>query len=737
MIGERIGEYEIVSVIAQGGMANVYKAYQPSFERFVAIKVLPRQSSEDPTFLKRFRHEARVIAQLEHRAILPVYAFGEHDGMPYLAMRLMEAGSLRKKLFYEHIDLRMAARIIEQVAEALDYAHAQGVIHRDLKPSNILLDESGNAYLTDFGIAKILGSSAQITGEGVVGTPTYMSPEQCQGKGVTASSDIYALGVILYEMLTGMPPFDADTPLGVMYKHVREPVPSAAQAVPGLPSGVDDVIQRAMAKLPENRYPTAAALAADFRRVVDEAAQQAVEGSNLVPAAEEAALLPADRQDNWGLDSLYEDEYEYSAVSDGESGGFSRLFLTIVAGVLGLAIVLGVIGVGLVVFSWLNDENRPSIVPPLPPTRTPGAEQQPEPTITPLIVVIPGDTVTPIPTEMAGGIIEPSPIASETPLPATTAAPTATQPPAPTATSTGVPRPTATPLPATATATPTVTLTATLTVTVPPAPAAGRIAFTRGTNEAAEILLVSADGGTPSALTNNTVYDGEPDWSPDSTLVAFESARGDNFDIYVMGADGSGVRQLTTSQRPDRHPDWSPNGALIAYESGTGDESEIYVMNADGSGRTRLTNNSYGDRAPRFSPDGTQIAYMTDQRGKWEIAILAYPSGSPVAIFTCPAADCRFPAWSPDGRQIAYNTLDSTGRVADIYLLDVASGQSTRLIEGSESGRPAWSSDGLSIFFNRTVGGDTNLYRFDFSSGTIVRLTSGSSNDYGPDWGRP
>lgn len=725
MIGEQIGEYRIVSVIAQGGMATVYKAYQPSFERFVAIKVLPPQSSEDPTFLKRFRHEARVIAQLEHRAILPVYAYGEHNGMPYLVMRLMEGGSLRRKLFYERIDLLTAVRIVEQVAEALDYAHAQGVVHRDLKPSNILLDEIGNAYLTDFGIAKIMGSATHITGEGVVGTPTYMSPEQCRGQEVTPASDIYALGVILFEIVTGTPPFDADTPLGVMYKHVREAVPSVCERDPTLPPDLDRVIRRAMAKLPQERYPTAAALAADFRKVV-EAAYQKQEATEIPPLVEGEVLLPEGEEE--GESATHEDRAQPDKRGR-RAPTFTPLLATLLTIVLGLAIVMGVVGVGLIIFSWMSGEGRPALAPTLPPTRTPGSLPPGEITNTPLVIVIPGDTLTPTATEMIGGIIEPSPAPSETPISTSTATPTPLPPP---------PTATPSPRPPTATATPTPTSSVpTPTDTLPPPPAAGRLAFTRGVNESAEIAVMAADGNNVNVLTSNAVYDGEPDWSPDGTQIAFESSRGGNFDIYIMNADGSNVHQVTTSAKPDRHPDWSPDGRLIVYESGTGDESEIYVINADGSGRTRLTQNDFGDRAPRFSPDGTQIAYMTEQRGKWEIAIMAYPGGNLIAIFNCPAADCRFPAWSPDGKSIAYNTLDSAGNVADIWVLDVASGQSTRLIAGHESGRPAWSGDGLALYFNRTVGGNTDLYRFDFATGALTRLTDSAADDYGPDWGKP
>src|SRR5512138_568587 len=225
MIGQKIGQYQLISVIGQGGMATVYKAYQPAFDRHVAVKVLGSQLSQDPTFVKRFQREAKVVARIEHRSIVPIYDYGEHDGLYYIVMRLIEGGTLRKKMYYEKISLPLAARIIEQVGEALDYAHHHNVIHRDLKPSNILLDERGNAYLTDFGIAKMLGSNTQVTQSGVVGTPSYMSPEQCQGKTLGPVSAIYSLGTILFEVLTGTVPFEADTPLSVMYMHVRDPIP--------------------------------------------------------------------------------------------------------------------------------------------------------------------------------------------------------------------------------------------------------------------------------------------------------------------------------------------------------------------------------------------------------------------------------------------------------------------------------------------------------------------------------
>jgi len=263
LIGGKLGNYEVIKLIGKGGMAGVYEALQPSMNRTVAIKVMAQALSVDESFIQRFKNEAQLIAHLEHAHILPVYDFGEQDGTLYIVMRYLDAGTLEDRIGEKGMLVKEAVSLFSQLASALDYAHSKGVVHRDLKPSNVLVDKQGNTFLSDFGIAKSLeGGGQNLTGTGgVVGTPTYMSPEQGLGGTVDARSDIYALGVILFEMLTGQVPFTADNPMQVMLKHINDIPPSPNALNPNISKAVESVVLKAMDKKPQNRFETATEMA--------------------------------------------------------------------------------------------------------------------------------------------------------------------------------------------------------------------------------------------------------------------------------------------------------------------------------------------------------------------------------------------------------------------------------------------------------------------------------------------
>lgn len=256
---EKIGPYEIKSELGRGGMATVYRAYDPRFEREVAVKVLPPEMLHaDPNFRLRFQREAKIIAKLEHPSIVPVYDVGEEDNQPYFVMRYMSGGSLAERIKKHVYTVDEAARLLEQIAPGLDEAHVKGIVHRDLKPSNILFAGNDIPCISDFGIAKLSqGEAGSVTGSAIIGTPAYMSPEQAAGDEVDSRTDIYALGIILYEMLTGRQPYKSETPMGLALKHITEPVPNILEARPDLPAWVDEIISTSMAKRPADRYQTA------------------------------------------------------------------------------------------------------------------------------------------------------------------------------------------------------------------------------------------------------------------------------------------------------------------------------------------------------------------------------------------------------------------------------------------------------------------------------------------------
>src|SRR5436189_3041579 len=256
LVGRSLGQFRIVERIGAGGMATVFKAYQPNLDRYVAIKVLPAYHARDPIFVKRFVQEARAVAKLVHPNILQIHDFGEQDNITYIVMEYVEGGTLKDRL-KRSLAVPEAVDYMIQAAEGLNCAHNNGIVHRDVKPANMLLRKDGYLLLSDFGIAKILEGTTNLTRVGTgIGTPQYMSPEQGTGQAVDRRSDIYSLGIVLFHCLAGRVPFTSDTPLSITVKHLNDPLPVEMLRMAGIPSPIEQVVVKMAAKAPQDRYQT-------------------------------------------------------------------------------------------------------------------------------------------------------------------------------------------------------------------------------------------------------------------------------------------------------------------------------------------------------------------------------------------------------------------------------------------------------------------------------------------------
>lgn len=273
--GQVIGKYRVLEALGRGGMAQVYRAYHPQLDRYVAIKVLRSDLVEEKEFLARFQREARAIASLRHHNIVQVFDFDVQDEIYYMVMELLEGDTLRARLNKYRVEgkrmpLPEVLRIMKDVLHGLGYAHSQGIIHRDIKPANIMLTSRGEAVVTDFGIAQIVGATTYTVSGALMGTLSYMAPEQGLQGHCDQRSDLYSLGIVFYEMLTGYTPFDADTPLAILMKHLNDPLPLPRQIDPALPSALEHIVLKVLAKDPEDRYQTTEEMVAALEQVTPE-----------------------------------------------------------------------------------------------------------------------------------------------------------------------------------------------------------------------------------------------------------------------------------------------------------------------------------------------------------------------------------------------------------------------------------------------------------------------------------
>lgn len=380
IIGKSLGRYHILEQLGEGGMATVYKAYDTRLESDVAVKVI-RTENLAPSILERalirFEREAKSLAKLTHANIVKVLDYGEFDGKPYLVMPYLPGGTLKQRLHGIPMSYQEAAFILAPIARALSYAHQQGLVHRDVKPSNIMITFSGDPMLTDFGIAKIIDEEAtlDLTGtSAAVGTPEYMAPEQVVSKTVDHRADIYSLGIVFYEMVTGRRPFVADTPMAVLFKHASEPLPRPKNFVPNLPDAVEYILVKALAKKAQDRYQNMSEFAAALERlahgdvsVAAKAGQK--DSSQQVTMADETRTTAQTSDINSMLTQKV--SQDFGQVSQSQPPPWKRI---LAIGMSGVGVL--VVGICVVVLAviLLNGNDTPATPKPTP------FVQQPAPT---------------------------------------------------------------------------------------------------------------------------------------------------------------------------------------------------------------------------------------------------------------------------------------------------------------------------------------------------------------------
>jgi serine/threonine-protein kinase len=363
--GRTLGQYQLERLIGKGGMAEVYSAHQVNLSREVAIKVIKPDLIEDAEFLDRFKREVQLLSKLEHPNIVPVIDGGEDQGVVYLVMRYIKGGGLHQKLRAGRLDLNLAAKMLVQIGGALTYAHTKAdIVHRDMKPSNVLLDDADNAYLTDFGIAKLLAGTTKLTASNtVLGTPAYMSPEQWRGEGLSATADIYSLGIMAFEMVTGRLPYEGDTSFTLMYKHFNELPPNPRDLITSLPESLELVLLKAIAKNPDERFQSAEEFGEAFRAAVESrvveiarpASKGGMENRTPPPMPIGPATIP--------LDSDTGRPTNNQASPTMMTGVHAKRDLPWL--LVALAVLMIIVGVGLGVFlSTQSDALEPATLPP-------------------------------------------------------------------------------------------------------------------------------------------------------------------------------------------------------------------------------------------------------------------------------------------------------------------------------------------------------------------------------------
>jgi eukaryotic-like serine/threonine-protein kinase len=666
LIGQQLGPYRIDALVGSGGMARVYRAFDTNLHREVAVKVLSQGAALQADLRARFQQEARLIARLRHPHIVQVYDFGEENGLAYMVEELLPGPSLGAQLRGlrargERMGRDEIVAVAAQLASALDAAHAAGIVHRDVKPDNAIWGAQQTLVLTDFGIARPLAADTQHTQAGtILGTPYYLAPEQARGQKPTFATDVYALGVVLYELLAGQVPFPSPDPMAVLYDHIQTPPPPLGPQRPDLPPAVEQVVLRALSKEPTARFASAGELARALAQAWLPTTSPVASNIHNQPtvAWEPPRPAPPISTPQRPASPAHEPRpttplppvrvATQPAVQPVQRRGW---MLPLLGGLLLL--------LGLAAFFNFAGRSDTAIAPtpvveqtvPVPPTSTATPEAS-TPTLEP--------TPLPVLDPLAGGRLA---FASDRVGSWQIVVQDATE---------------------------ARDLTGGTNDYSPDwSPDGQRVVFHSGRAGNDDIYVVAAEGGDARNLTNAPGDDREPVWSPDGRRIAFASRRTGNWEVYVMNADSSDLRQLTNDFADDFLPAWSPDGRQLAFTSNRRGNDDIWVISVDGSNERQLTEHPAGDKYPAWSPDGSTIIFEAQRDGDGEIYAMDANGGNQRNLSSNPGFWDTMPSWSPDGRRIAF-VSDRDGN-NEIYIMGADGSNPQNLSRApSQEWDPTW-----------------------------------------------
>lgn len=682
MIGKTIkGRYKIYDEVGEGAAGSVYLARDEEEARIVAIKVVHRHLTKDGQFMERFQREASILTELkefESPHIVKLYEFGEEEGTVYIVTEFVEGRTLAEILAARGtLDIDQALDVVRQVAKCLEVTSRKGIVHRDLKPANLMITPEGTVKVMDFGIARSLMHTG-LTSTGVLGTPYYISPEQAEeSKDLDSRTDMYSLGVCLYQMLTGEPPYTGSSPVELIIQHVEAPIPSVRDKRPDVPPSVDEIVRKCMAKKVQDRYATPA----DLIAAIDEALKGEVAKAMTRPPVPSQTSPPAFREDLA--------ETPVSPLSYPHKR--KRRWLPAALGTASVVLVAAAcIAAGVVVFQLLQEETPtvPAIALPtaspttpfLPATSTPSVEVA-SPAATPTPTAAVELSSTPTPTEVASVPPTGTPTSTHTPIPPSPKPP-------------------------------------------PTAATMGKIAYTIALEEQRkyQIGIMNADGSGQTILPS--LYISSPSFSPDSERIVFRAWEGwpQGNGLWTLKVDGTDP-QLVLRDGEARDPCWSPDGKLVAYTA----RNSLHIISVHGGAPHKLVD---GSIQPSWSPDSQRLVFQGCDGPACGLYLINIDGSGRTRLTT--TADDTVPAWSPDGGKVAFAC--KTGDTWDICTVNIDGSDRKSLTASNPENdvNPAWLPDSSGIVFLSARQGRWEIWAMNADgSGQRKLIDAAVTSDWG------